>query len=50
MSMDGYGNDFKFFYNTELNIIKFIITIGNKLKLLNSLRLVSPFREKRKIR
>ena len=27
MNMDGYGNDFKLFYNTDLTFIKFIITI-----------------------
>ena len=36
MNMDGYGNDFKLFYNTDLTSIKFIITIGylyDELKL-----------------
>ena len=28
MKMDGYGNDFKLFYNTDLTFIKLNITIG----------------------
>ena len=28
INIDGYGNDFKLFYNTDLTTIKFIITIG----------------------
>ena len=28
MNMDGYVNDFKLFYYTDLTSIKFIITIG----------------------
>ena len=28
MNIDGYGNYFKLFYNTNLTTIKFIITIG----------------------
>ena len=27
MNIDGYGNDFKLFYNTDLTTIKFIIII-----------------------
>ena len=36
MNMDGYGNDFKLFYNTDLTAIKFNITISclyDELKL-----------------
>ena len=28
MNIDGYGNDFKSFHNTDLITIKFIVTIG----------------------
>ena len=28
MNIDGYRNDFKLFYNTDLTTIKLIITIG----------------------
>ena len=35
--MDGYGNDFKLFYNTDLTSIKLIITIGYNHNLKNRL-------------